>query len=116
MRVLVAGGASYIDSHITLALLQAGYDLVVLDNFSNSSCHSLKRVAKIAEREAVLTKGDVCDSALFDRLLSEHSVDAVFHFAGLKAVAESVSQSVRYYDNNVLGSLVLLKASSLKYS
>jgi UDP-glucose 4-epimerase len=96
MRVLVTGGAGYIGTHTTLALLQAGYELVVSDNFSNSSSHSLKRVAKIAEREAVLIKGDVRDSALLDRLLSAHSVEAVFHFAGLKAVGESVSQPLRY--------------------
>jgi len=110
MRVLVTGGAGYVGSHTTLALLQAGYDVVVLDNFSNSSSHSLKRVADIAQRESIIIKGDVRDSALLDRLLSEHSVEGVFHFAGLKAVGESVSQPLRYYDNNVLGSLVLLKA------
>lgn len=109
MVILVTGGAGYIGSHTTLALLQAGYDVVVLDNLSNGSSESLNRVAKIAKRECLLIKGDVRDSALLCRLFEEHSVEAVFHFAGLKAVGESVTQPLRYYDNNVLGSHVLLR-------
>ncbi len=108
--ILVTGGAGYIGSHTTLALLQAGHNVVVLDNLCNSSAESLKRVAQLAGREPVFVQGDIRDRAVLDRLFAEHSVDAVLHFAGLKAVGESVAQPLRYYDNNVHGSQVLLQA------
>ena len=85
-KILITGGAGYIGSHTTLALLQAGFDVVVLDNLSNSSVESLSRVEKIAGRAAAFIQGDIRDSALLRRFFSEHSVDAVLHFAGLKAV------------------------------
>jgi UDP-glucose 4-epimerase len=109
-EILVTGGAGYIGSHITLSLLQAGFEVVVLDNLSNSSAESLSRVAKIAGRAATFIQGDIRDSALLGRLFTQHTVDAVLHFAGLKAVGESVSQPLRYYDNNVHGSQELLQA------
>jgi len=108
--VLVTGGVGYIGSHTTLALLQAGHDVVVLDNLCNSSAESLNRVAKLAGRAPAFVEGDVRDRAVLDRLFAEHTVDAVLHFAGLKAVGESVAQPLRYYDNNVHGSQVLLQA------
>ena len=108
--ILVTGGAGYIGSHTTLALLQAGHDVVVLDNLCNSSAESLKRVAQLAGRSPVFVQGDIRDHGLLERLFAEHSVDAVLHFAGLKAVGESVAQPLRYYDNNVHGSQVLLQA------
>jgi UDP-glucose 4-epimerase len=108
-KILVTGGAGYVGSHTTLALLQAGFDVVVLDNLSNSSAESLSRVEKIVGRAAAFIQGDIRDSALLGRLFSEHSVYAVLHFAGLKAVGESVSTPLRYYDNNVHGSQVLLQ-------
>jgi UDP-glucose 4-epimerase len=108
--ILVTGAAGYIGSHTTLALLQARHEVVVLDNLCNSSAESLKRVAQLAGRAAVFVQGDIRDSAVLDRLFAEHSVDAVMHFAGLKAVGESVAQPLRYYDNNVHGSQVLLQA------
>ena len=108
--VLVTGGAGYIGSHTTLALLQVGHDVVVLDNLCNSSAQSLKRVAQLAGRTPAFVEGDIRDRAVLDRLFAEHSVAAVLHFAGLKAVGESVSQPLRYYDNNVHGSQVLLQA------
>ena len=108
--VLVSGGAGYIGSHTTLALLQAGFDVVVIDNLCNSSVASLERVAQIAGRAAVFVEGDVRDAALVRQVFVGHPVDAVLHFAGLKAVGESVSQPLRYYDNNVHGSQVLLQA------
>ena len=108
--ILVSGGAGYIGSHTTLVLLQAGFDVVVLDNLCNSSAESLKRVAQLAGRVPVFVQGDIRDRAVLDRLFAEHSVDAVLHFAGLKAVGESVAQPLRYYDNNVHGSQVLLQA------
>jgi UDP-glucose 4-epimerase len=110
MKILVSGGTGYIGSHTTLALLQAGHDVVALDNLSNSSPDSLKTVAKLAGRAPVFVQGDVRDRVVLDRLFTEHAVDAVMHFAGLKAVGESVAQPLRYYDNNVHGTQVLLQA------
>ncbi len=110
MNVLVTGGAGYIGSHTALALLQAGFEVLVLDNLCNSSAESLSRVAQLAGRAPVFVEGDVRDRPLLARLFAEHSVDAVLHFAGLKAVGESVVQPLRYYDNNVHGSQVLLQA------
>lgn len=109
-KILVTGGAGYIGSHTALALLQAGHDVVVLDNLCNSSAESLKRVAQLAGRAPAFVEGDIRDRALLVRVLAEHSVEAVLHFAGLKAVGESVAQPLRYYDNNVHGSQVLLQA------
>jgi UDP-glucose 4-epimerase len=111
-KILVTGGAGYIGSHATLSLLLAGFEVVVLDNLCNSSPASLTRVAKIAGRSATFVQGDIRDSALLERLFTEHSVGAVLHFAGLKAVGESVSLPLRYYDNNLHGSQVLLQAMS----
>ncbi len=110
MKVFVVGGAGYIGSHTTLALLQAGHDVVVFDNLCNSSTESLKRVEHLAGRTPVFVQGDIRDRAVLARLFSEHAVDAVLHFAGLKAVGESVAHPLRYYDNNVHGSQVLLQA------
>ena len=108
--ILLTGGVGYIGSHTTLALLQAKHDVVVLDSLCNSSSESLKRVALLAGRAPVFVLGDIRDRAVLDRLFAEHSVEAVLHFAGLKAVGESVAQPLRYYDNNVHGSQVLLQA------
>ena len=108
--ILVTGGAGYIGAHTALALLQAGYTVVVLDNLSNSSPQALDRVAQIAGRAARLVQGDVRDSALLQRLFAEHDFSAVLHFAGLKAVGESVREPLRYYDNNVAGTLALCQA------
>jgi UDP-glucose 4-epimerase len=110
--ILVTGGAGYIGSHTTLQLLQAGVNVVVLDNLCNSSQVSLARVSTLAEREPLFVCGDVRDQHLLGDLFKQHAFDAVMHFAGLKAVGESVSQPLRYYDNNVHGSQVLLQAMS----
>ena len=110
MKILVTGGAGYIGSHTTLALLCAGYDVVVLDNLCNSSAETLKRVSLIAGREPVFVEGDIRDPLGLRQVFAAHSIDAVFHFAGLKAVAESVAQPLRYYGNNVHGSQELLQA------
>lgn len=110
MTILVTGGAGYIGSHTTLALLQAGHGVVILDNLCNSSAESLKRVAQLAGRAPVFVQGDIRDRVVLDSLFAEHSIHAVLHFAGLKAVGESVAQPLRYYDNNVHGSQVLLQA------
>ncbi|MDX9687542.1 UDP-glucose 4-epimerase GalE [Halopseudomonas formosensis] len=108
--ILVTGGAGYIGSHTCVRLLELGYEVVVLDNFSNSSAEAVRRVEDIARREVVLVEGDINDAALLDRLFQTHKVDAVIHFAGLKAVGESVAQPLRYYQNNVSGTVVLCEA------
>jgi UDP-glucose 4-epimerase len=108
--ILVTGGGCYIGSHTVLALLQSGLDVVVLDNLINSSAESLKRVEQLVGPAPVFVEGDIRDGAVLDRLFAENSVDAVLHFAGLKAGGESVAQPLRYYDNNVHGSQVLLQA------
>lgn len=109
-KILVTGGAGYIGSHATLALLQSGFDVVVLDNLCNSSSESISRVTYLSGREPMLVIGDIRDRALLDRLFAENVFCAVLHFAGLKAVGESVEKPLRYYDNNFHGSQVLLEA------
>ncbi len=107
MKILVTGGAGYIGSHTCLELLVAGFDVVVVDNLSNSSIESLTRVQNIARRGLEFYRGDVCDSAVLETVFTNHNIDAVIHFAGLKAVGESVEQPLRYYHNNITGTLVL---------
>lgn len=109
-KVLVTGGAGYIGSHTVLALLEAGYDVVVLDNLSNSQDTSLRQVTKICGRESTFIKGDILDEELLDQLFNTYKILAVLHFAGAKAVGESVSDPLKYYENNVAGSINLFKA------
>ncbi len=111
-RVLVTGGAGYIGSHTVLELLRAGWQAVALDNLCNASAESLRRVASIAGREAPLVRADVRDESALQALLRAQRFDAVIHFAGLKAVGESVAQPLAYYDNNVVGTVTLLRALS----
>jgi len=108
--VLVTGGAGYIGSHACAALLDAGYDVVVLDNLCNSSPVALQRLQQICGRAPILIRGDIRDRACLAGIFQAHAVLAVLHFAGLKAVGESVEQPLEYYDNNVAGSLALLAA------
>lgn len=110
MTVLVTGGAGYIGSHTLVELLNSGQQVVVLDNLSNASIASLARVAKITGQQPQFIEGDIRDGALLAKVFAEHTIDAVVHFAGLKAVGESVEQPLRYYDNNVNGTLVLVNA------
>lgn len=110
MKVLVTGGAGYIGSHTTLALLEAGFDVVVLDNLTNSSLESLRRVERICGRAPTFVRGDIRDAASLDLLFASHRFDAVLHFAGLKAVGESVREPLAYYDNNVSGTVTLCQA------
>ncbi|MBK8767091.1 MAG: UDP-glucose 4-epimerase GalE [Burkholderiaceae bacterium] len=107
--VLVTGGAGYIGSHTVLELLLAGYPVVVLDNLSNASPEALVRVERITGARAPLVVGDIRDEALVTDLLARHDFGAVLHFAGLKAVGESVAKPLAYYDNNVTGTQVLLR-------
>ena len=108
--ILVTGGAGYIGSHTVVELLAAGHELLILDNFSNSSPKVLDRIEQISGQRPLLVEGDIRDRPLLARLFTEHSLQAVIHFAGLKAVGESVEQPLRYYDNNVIGSLHLFEA------
>ncbi|MDX9706035.1 MAG: UDP-glucose 4-epimerase GalE [Azospira sp.] len=110
MKVLVTGGAGYIGSHTCVELLAAGFDVLVLDNLCNARPEALARVARIAGRAPEFVRGDVRDGDALSRLFAAADIDAVIHFAGLKAVGESVEQPLAYYDNNVNGSLALLKA------
>ena len=110
MRVLVTGGAGYIGSHTVLLLLEEGHDVFVIDNFSNSSPESLRRVASLSGRVPKLHRADLLDAAAMDRIVREVSPEAVIHFAGLKAVGESVAKPLLYYRNNVTGTLNLLDA------
>ena len=110
MRVLVTGGAGYIGSITTLQLLQAGHEVLVLDNLCNAKPAVLGRIEQLAGRAPAFCEGDVRDGALLRRLLAEHRIEAVMHFAGLKAVGESVHKPLEYFDNNVQGSLSLLAA------
>jgi len=108
--VLVTGGAGYIGSHTVLLLLEAGYSVVVLDNLSNSSRESLNRVERLTGKSLTFIEGDIRDSDSLKHLFSENDIGSVIHFAGLKAVGESVAQPLRYYDCNVTGTLRLLEA------
>ncbi|MBZ9784382.1 UDP-glucose 4-epimerase GalE [Pseudomonas sp. REP124] len=110
MKILVTGGTGYIGSHTTLALLEAGYEVVVLDNLCNSSDAALHAVEAICGRSALMIHGDICDRPLLDRIFQEHAIDAVLHFAGLKAVGESVRKPLEYYETNVGGSITLCQA------
>jgi UDP-glucose 4-epimerase len=109
-RILVTGGAGYIGSHTVIELLGAGYAVTVVDNLSNSSEEALRRVHKITGEHAHFVKGDVRDGALLRKVLAEQTFDACIHFAGLKAVGESVAKPLEYYDNNVTGTNTLLAA------
>ncbi len=108
LTVLVTGGAGYIGSHTCLRLLEEGYNVVVIDNLSNSSHESIKRVERLTNRSVHFYAGDILDSSALHHIFSHHSIDAVIHFAGLKAVGESVSVPLKYYENNVIGTLTLL--------
>jgi UDP-glucose 4-epimerase len=108
--VLVTGGAGYIGSHACVALMEAGHEVVVLDNLCNSSPVALQRLRDICGESPAFKQGDIRDRACLDQIFREHRIDAVLHFAGLKAVGESVEKPLAYYDNNVTGSLVLLAA------
>lgn len=110
MNILVTGGAGYIGSHTCVELLQSGHDVFVLDNLYNSKKEALRRVEEIAGRGAAFIEGDVRDAALLREVFAAHRIDAVIHFAGLKAVGESVQKPILYYENNIVGVLTLLRA------
>lgn len=110
MKVLITGGAGYIGSHTAVALLDKGHDVVVIDNLSNSSRESLNRVEEITGKKLVFHEADVRNRAALDGIFGVGDIDAVIHFAGLKAVGESVEKPLEYYKNNIDSTLVLLEA------
>jgi UDP-glucose 4-epimerase len=109
-KILVTGGAGYIGSHTCVELLDAGYQVVIYDNLSNSNPEVINRIEAITKKRPVLVIGDIRDQASLIKCMHEHQCDAVMHFAGLKAVGESVEQPLKYFDNNFVGSLRLLEA------
>ena len=109
-HILVTGGAGFIGSHTLVELLNNGHDVIVIDNLSNASKISLERVREITGKDILFYEADIRDRAVLDRIFEEHPIDAVIHFAGLKAVGESVAKPIEYYDNNLVGTLVLLEA------
>ena len=109
MKVLVTGGAGYIGSHAVVELIAAGHEVVILDNLSNAKPEAVRRVSAITQREIPFVQGDIRDRETLRRLFAVHDLDAVMHFAGLKAVGESVEKPLAYYDNNVTGSLTLFE-------
>ena len=108
MAILVTGGAGYIGSHTCVELLQAGYDVVVLDNLSNASEKSLERVKAITGKEVTFYKGDILDRDILNQIMDKEQIDSCIHFAGLKAVGESVEKPWEYYNNNLAGTLTLV--------
>ncbi len=109
MAILVTGGTGYIGSHTVLELLNAGYDVVALDNLSNSSKKSLQRVNELAGKEAKFYEADIRDEDGLRNIFEKENIDSIIHFAGLKAVGESVEKPLLYYDNNIHGTISLLK-------
>ncbi|MCU8006643.1 UDP-glucose 4-epimerase GalE [Shewanella sp. SM87] len=107
MTILVTGGAGYIGTHTVVELLNAGNDLIVLDNLSNSSIEALNRVERITGKSVTFYQGDILNKALLQKVFNDHAIDSVIHFAGLKAVGESVAKPLKYYENNVTGTLIL---------
>ena len=107
--ILITGGAGYIATHTLVELKKANFDFVVYDNFSNSSKEALKRVKKITGAKVKFVKGDIRDKKALRKVFKKYSIDSVIHFAGLKAVGESVAKPLKYYDNNVVGTIKLLE-------
>ena len=109
MKILITGGAGYIGSHTLISLAKSGYDFIVFDNLSNSSKESIKRVEKIINKSISFEEGDIRDKKALSEVFKKYDIDSVIHFAGLKAVGESVEKPLKYYDNNINGTLVLLE-------
>ncbi|MFC1234475.1 UDP-glucose 4-epimerase GalE [Vibrio sp. F74] len=110
MKVLVTGGMGYIGSHTCVQMLEAGIEPIILDNLCNSKTAVLDRIETLTNVRPTFYEGDIRDEAFLDKVFSENKIDSVIHFAGLKAVGESVAKPLEYYDNNVNGSLVLARA------
>ena len=108
MAILVTGGAGFIGSHTCVELLNAGYEVVVLDNLVNASEKSLERVKAITGKEVTFYKGDILDRTILNEIFEKEKIDSCIHFAGLKAVGESVQKPWEYYNNNISGTLTLV--------
>ncbi|WP_303685001.1 SDR family NAD(P)-dependent oxidoreductase, partial [Anaerovibrio lipolyticus] len=109
MKILLAGGAGYIGSHTALSLLNNGHEVVVVDNYDNSSPESIKRVEQLTGKSVALYEADVKDKVRVLKIMQKEQPDCIIHFAGLKAVGESVQQPIRYYRNNIDTTLTLLE-------
>jgi UDP-glucose 4-epimerase len=109
MAILVTGGAGYIGSHTCVEMINSGYEVIVVDNFDNSCAESLKRVQKITGKRVKLYEADVRDEKALRKIFKKNKIEAVIHFAGLKAVGESVRKPIEYYDNNLISTLRLLE-------
>ena len=109
-KILITGGAGYIGSHTCVELLESGYAVVVVDNLCNSKVKSIERVRDITGMAPVFVEADIRDRSSLNKIFSEHAIDAVIHFAGLKAVGESVTKPIEYYQNNLVGTLSLINA------
>ena len=109
-KILVTGGTGYIGSHTVVKLIEAGYKVVILDNLSNSKISVIDRIEKITNKRPLFIEGDIRDKSLLNKLFGDQKIDAVIHFAGLKSVGESVEEPLKYYENNVGGSISLLEA------
>src|SRR4030065_946462 len=110
MKILVTGGAGYIGSHTCVELLNHGFEVIVVDNLSNSNEESIRRVQEITGKKIVFYKVDLLDKELLDDVFVHHPIDAVIHFAGLKSMGESVEIPLQYFHNNITGTLMLLKS------
>jgi len=110
MNILVTGGAGYIGSHTCVALLEAGYSVIVADNLCNSKVETIDKIKQITNRDVLFYQIDVTDEEAVDKIFSNHDIDGVMHFAGLKAVGESVEKPLTYYFNNLVSTMVLAKA------
>ena len=110
LNVLLTGGAGYIGSHTAVELLSAGHKVIVVDNLSNSSIKSIKRVERLTNKSIEFYEIDLLDAVNFERVFAEHTIDAVVHFAGLKAVGESVSKPLEYYRTNIATTINLCEA------
>jgi UDP-glucose 4-epimerase len=107
MSILVTGGAGYIGSHTCILLIEAGFDVIIFDNFSNASEESIRRVEKIVNQSIPVIEGDIRNHSDLEKVFKNHNIESVIHFAGLKAVGESVEQPLKYYNNNITGTLTL---------
>ena len=110
MAILVTGGAGYIGSHTCVELLNAGYETIILDNLCNSKRESVNRIEELSGKKVKFIECDIRDKAVLDKVFAGNEIEAVIHFAGLKAVGESVSKPLEYYDNNIGGTVTLLEA------
>ena len=115
MKILVTGGTGYIGSHTCVELLNNGYEIVVIDNFSNYKKDVVEKIKEITKKDFIFYEGDVCDPDLLDKVFTENKIDAVIHFAGYKAVGESVAKPLKYYHNNLESTISLLEAMT-KYN